>query len=399
MFSPYLWILSIGHLTIDLCQGALPILTPLLAEKLNLNYFQIGLVALAFTFSSAIIQPLFGALSDRYSMPWLMPLGLFLSGTALAMTGTANSFGLLLFVVLLSGIGVAGYHPEGSKVAHYISKDDRAGTSMAIFSVGGNLGHGLGPLMAVFVLSFSGLASVHYIMIPGVLAALFFIFLIPRFKAILDVKAPVANKIREEVNSGHQNHRVNLLFLMLYVAVRSWIQAGIVYFIPFYFHGFVGVSAPEYLVSIFLIAGAVGTVLGGPFADRFGGRNGLLFSMIISLITIFPFLHLKGNLIPVMAFISGTALLSTFSTTVVFGQRLLPKNIGLASGLLLGFGVGMGSVGVMLLGAIADRAGLPFTMNIICLLPLLGIIFSFTLPDIRTGQPGGAAKKTLQQQG
>ncbi len=399
MFSPYLWILSIGHLTIDLCQGALPILTPLLAEKLNLNYFQIGLVALAFTFSSAIIQPLFGALSDRYSMPWLMPLGLFLSGTALAMTGTANSFGLLLFVVLLSGIGVAGYHPEGSKVAHYISKDDRAGTSMAIFSVGGNLGHGLGPLMAVFVLSFSGLASVHYIMIPGVLAALFFIFLIPRFKAILDVKAPVVNKIREEVNSGHQNHRVNLLFLMLYVAVRSWIQAGIVYFIPFYFHGFVGVSAPEYLVSIFLIAGAVGTVLGGPFADRFGGRNGLLFSMIISLITIFPFLHLKGNLIPMMAFISGTALLSTFSTTVVFGQRLLPKNIGLASGLLLGFGVGMGSVGVMLLGAIADRAGLPFTMNIICLLPLLGIIFSFTLPDIRTGQPGGAAKKALQQQG
>ncbi|NLA26620.1 MAG: MFS transporter [Firmicutes bacterium] len=399
MFSPYLWILSIGHLTIDLCQGALPILTPLLAEKLNLNYFQIGLVALAFTFSSAIIQPLFGALSDRYSMPWLMPLGLFLSGTALAMTGTANSLGLLLFVVLLSGIGVAGYHPEGSKVAHYISKDDRAGTSMAIFSVGGNLGHGLGPLMAVFVLSFSGLASVHYIMIPGVLAALFFIFLIPRFKAILDVKAPVANKIREEVNSGHQNHRVNLLFLMLYVAVRSWIQAGIVYFIPFYFHGFVGVSAPEYLVSIFLIAGAVGTVLGGPFADRFGGRNGLLFSMIISLITIFPFLHLKGNLIPMMAFISGTALLSTFSTTVVFGQRLLPKNIGLASGLLLGFGVGMGSVGVMLLGAIADRAGLPFTMNIICLLPLLGIIFSFTLPDIRTGQPGGAAKKALQQQG
>ncbi len=399
MFSPYLWILSIGHLIIDLCQGALPILTPLLAKSLNLSYFQVGLVALAFTFSSAIIQPLFGALSDRYSMPWLMPLGLFLSGSALAMTGRASSFGLLLFVVLLSGIGVAGYHPEGSKLAHYVSEEEKAGASMAIFSVGGNLGYGLGPMLTVFVLSFSGLASVHYIMIPGVLASLVFIFLLPRFKTILAARVPEEKKKFKYHIDKVQNRNVNLLFLMLFVTVRSWIQAGLVYFIPFYFHDLKGVFGPEFLVSAFLIAGALGTVLGGPFADRFGGRNGLLVSMVVSLVTIFPFLHFKGNFIPVLAFISGAALISTFSTTVVFGQRLLPKNIGLASGLLLGFGVGMGSVGVTLLGAIADRAGLPLTMNIIGLLPLLGIVFAFTLPDIRGGQSAGAAKKALQQQG
>ncbi len=92
MINPYLWVLSIGHLIVDLSQGILPILMPLLAQSLQLSYFQVGTVVLAFTFSSAIIQPVFGVLSDRYSMPWLMPLGLFLSGFGLALTGMVNSY-------------------------------------------------------------------------------------------------------------------------------------------------------------------------------------------------------------------------------------------------------------------------------------------------------------------
>lgn len=382
MLNPYLLLLSLGHLIVDLCQGVLPILTPLLANSFHLSYFQVGTVALAFTFSSAIIQPVFGVLSDRYSMPWLMPLGLFLSGFGLALTGIVNSYGLLLLAVLLSGIGVAGYHPEGSKVAHFISEHNKAGSSMAVFSVGGNLGFGLGPMLAMFILSFAGLESIEGVMIPGLIAALIFIFLLPRFKKILAEKSPKQKK--EQEKAVISNDRVtSLILLILYVTIRSWIHSGLVYFIPYYFPGFRGIAEPGYLVSTFLIAGVVGTILGGPFADRFGGRNGLLASMLISLITVYPFLHLNGTWIPVLAFIVGASLISTFSTTVVFGQRLLPHNIGLASGLLLGFGIGMGSIGVTLLGAIADQVGLPFTMNIISLLPILGIVLAFTLPDVR----------------
>lgn len=353
---------------------------------MGLSYFQVGLIALAFTFSSAIVQPVFGLLSDRYSMPWLMPFGLALSGLGLALTGSVNSFGLLLLVVLLSGVGVAGYHPEGSKLAHFVSAEGRAGFSMAIFSVGGNLGYGLGPILAVFVLSFSGLNSVHGIMIPGLLVALAFLFLLPGFKAVLAGKAPRREVSAEPAAVSAPGWKGHLILLLLFVMVRSWIQAGIVYFIPFYYHGLQGLSSPEYLVTIFLIAGAAGTVLGGPFADRFGGRSGLLVSMIISLFVLYPFLHLQGAPVPILAFLAGAALISSFSTSVVFGQRLLPHNIGLASGLMLGFGVGMGSVGVTLLGAIADLAGLPLVMNVISLLPVLGIIFALTLPDIRAGQ-------------
>lgn len=383
MLNPLLWILSLGHLIVDLGQGVLPILMPLLAQSFNLSYFQVGTLVLAFTFTSAIIQPVFGVLSDRYRMLWIMPLGLFLSGFGLALTGMVNSYGLLLLAVLLSGIGVAGYHPEGSKVAHFISEDSKAGSAMAVFSVGGNLGFGLGPVLAVFVLSFGGLGSIQGVMIPGLLAALGFLFLLPRLKKTLAEKPHKQKEDKEQiVNSG--NRVTSLIMLILYVTTRSWIHSGLIFFIPFYFPGFKGIAEPEYLVTTFLLAGAVGTVLGGPFADRFGGRNGLLVSMLLALFTVYPFLHLNGIWVPVLAFIAGMSLISTFSTTVVFAQRLLPHKVGLASGLLLGFGVGMGSIGVTILGAIADRAGLPLTMNIICLLPILGILLAFTLPDVRS---------------
>jgi MFS transporter, FSR family, fosmidomycin resistance protein len=375
--------LSFGHLVVDLGQGILPILTPLLLKSFHLSYFQVGIIALAFTFSSAIIQPVFGVLSDRYSMPWLMPVSLFLSGFGLALTGIVHSYGLLLLAVLLSGIGVAGYHPEGSKLAHFLSEDSKAGSSMAIFSVGGNLGFGLGPMLAMFVLSFDGLKSIQGVMIPGTIAALFFLFLLPRYKKILAAKNHY-QKRNEKRTVISRDGVGSLIRLMLYVTIRSWIQSGLIYFIPFYFPSFKGIAEPEYLVSTFLIAGAVGTILGGPFADRFGGRNGLLASMIVCLIALYPFLHLNGVVIPILAFIVGASLISTFSTTVVFGQRLLPNNIGLASGMMLGFGVGMGSIGVTLLGVIADHAGMPFTMNVISLLPVLGVLLAITLPDVRT---------------
>jgi MFS transporter, FSR family, fosmidomycin resistance protein len=383
LINMYLWFLSFGHLVVDLGQGILPILTPLLLKSFHLSYFQVGIIALAFTFSSAIIQPVFGVLSDRYSMPWLMPVSLFLSGFGLALTGIVHSYGLLLLAVLLSGIGVAGYHPEGSKLAHFLSEDSKAGSSMAIFSVGGNLGFGLGPMLAMFVLSFDGLKSIQGVMIPGTIAALFFLFLLPRYKKILAAKNHY-QKRNEKRTVISRDGVGSLIRLMLYVTIRSWIQSGLIYFIPFYFPSFKGITEPEYLVSTFLIAGAAGTILGGPFADRFGGRNGLLASMIVCLITLYPFLHLNGVVIPILAFIVGASLISTFSTTVVFGQRLLPNNIGLASGMMLGFGVGMGSIGVTLLGVIADHAGMPFTMNVISLLPVLGVLLAITLPDVRT---------------
>lgn len=373
----------------DLGHGVLPLITPLLAQKLELTFFQVGIIALAFTFSSALIQPILGVLSDRYSMPWLMPLGIFLSGLGMALTGVVNSYWLLLIVILISGVGVAGYHPEGSKMTHLLSEDGKSGASMAIFSVGGNVGFALGPMFAVFLLSFSGLDSIYGFIFPCLLVALVFLYLSPRFNRIMK-EYIIERKAREEVEAKDSRNEktkiAGLLILMLYVAVRSWIQSGLVYFIPFYFPAFKGISEPEYLLTIFLVAGVAGTLIGGPFADRFGGRKGLLVSMAISLFAVFPFVHFSGHWISVCAFISGTAIISTFSITIVLAQRLMPGNVGLASGLVLGFAVGMGSIGVSILGLVADYAGLPFVMNILCVLPVAGIGLAFLLPKEKVVQ-------------
>lgn len=401
MINPYVFLMGFGHMIVDLTQGVLPIIAPLLSLKLDLSFFQIGTVALAFTFSSAIIQPIFGVLSDRYNMAWLMPIGLLLSGLGLALTGMVNSYGVLLLAVLISGLGVAGYHPEASKLTHRVSDDAKRGAAMSIFSVGGNIGFGIGPILAIFLLGFKGLASIHHVIIPGLLAFLIFLYMMPRFNKILKADKPPAITLTttqetwETTDAPHASlpidnvdtkRRLHLFLLILYVTVRSWIHSGLIYFIPFYFPEFKGIDEPQYLISIFLLAGVFGTIAGGPFADKFGGRNGLLVSMVLALFTVFPFVYFGGGPAPVLAFIVGAALISTFSTTVVFGQRLIPNNVGLASGLVLGFGVGMGSTGVTLLGVIADYTGLPFIINIIAALPLIGILIALALPDDRAKQ-------------
>jgi len=320
-----------------------------------------------------------------------MPLSIFLSGFGLALTGVVNSYGLLLFVILVGGIGVAGYHPEGSKMTHLMSEEEKAGASMAIFSVGGNVGFALGPMFAVFLLSFSGLKSILGFFIPGFLISLVFLYLSPRFNTIMKgyaedrkeqekLKAKVDQKVKTKAKKG------DLVLVLLYVAVRSWIHSGLVYFIPFYFPAYKGVTEPEYLMTILLIAGALGTIVGGPLTDRFGGRNCLLVSMVLSLATIYPFVYFNSYWITIFAFIAGAAIVSTFSITVVLGQRLLPGNVGLASGLVLGFAVGMGSIGVSILGLIADHTSLPFVMNILCIMPVAGIALALLLPKDKADQ-------------
>ncbi|MDD4566001.1 MAG: MFS transporter [Eubacteriales bacterium] len=395
MVSTYAWIFSFGHAIVDIGQGFLPIITPRLAEKMDLSFFQVGIIAFAFTFSSALIQPIFGVLSDRFRMTWLMPAGLLISGIGLGLTGLVNSYALLILVLLFGGMGVAAYHPEASKMTHLVSRGNNAGASMSIFSLGGNLGFAIGPVLATFILGFSGLNSVPGIIIPGLLAAVFFFFLMPRFKQILHEKYSKEEKIEitsiSKEDSGitktsdlqRQKQKFNVLLLIIYVTIRSWVHSGLIYFIPFYYPSFKGVANPEYLVTIFLFAGVFGTLIGGPLADRFGERRVLLISMIISLLTVYPFVYMNGHWITIFAFILGTSLISTFPVTVVFAQKLMPDNIGLASGLILGFALGMGSVGVSLLGIVADIAGLHLAMNIICFIPIIGIALSLTLPELK----------------
>ena len=139
-------VLGAGHLCVDLCQGAVPALLPFLAAEHGYSYAALGALVLFSTIGSSIVQPLFGLLSDRIARPWLMPAGLALAGVGIALAGPAPSYGLTALAVVVSGLGVAAFHPEGAKFAGLASLE-RQGRGMSLFSVGGNAGFALGPLL------------------------------------------------------------------------------------------------------------------------------------------------------------------------------------------------------------------------------------------------------------
>src|SRR5215212_5691435 len=137
--------LSVGHLFTDVNQGAVAALIPFLVAERGLSLAAAGTLVLAATLSSSIVQPLFGFFSDRTPLPALMPLGVMVGGAGIALVGVAPNYLLILICTVLSGLGVAAFHPESARFASYVSGARRA-RGMSFFSVGGNAGSSLYPL-------------------------------------------------------------------------------------------------------------------------------------------------------------------------------------------------------------------------------------------------------------
>jgi MFS transporter, FSR family, fosmidomycin resistance protein len=371
--------LSAGHLFTDLAQGAVPALLPFLITRDHLNYAAASALVLAATISSSVIQPLFGHLSDRLSLPWLMPLGPALGGLGIALVGVSSSYGLTFGAVLLSGVGVAAFHPEGSRFANYVSGARRA-SGMSLFSVGGNIGFALGPALVTPLLLVFGLHGTLLVLAPTWLMAGVMAYELPRLRSFRsDVVAGRVKRSDEHEAWGP------FTVLALVIAVRSFIYFGLITFIPLYYihvlHA--GKAVGGAALSAMLIGGAAGTLIGGPLADRFGRRAVLVGSMaaipglVIGLI-------LSGQVLGVLfATLAGAATIATFAVTIVMGQEYLPGRLGVSAGVTIGLSIGLGGVGAPLLGLLADAHGLRAVFEAVAALPLLGLALTLLLP--RTG--------------
>ena len=370
-------ILSAAHLATDISQGALPALLPLFKEALNLSYTTAGVILLFGNLTSSVIQPVFGYLSDRRPIGWLLPLAPFIACLGMSLTGLMSDYTLLIVCVMVSGFGVASFHPEGFKTSHFFT-GERKVTGMSIFAVGGNLGIALGPIWALSLVNSFGLKGTLGMILPGIVMLGILLFSLswlthPVHSAFAQMKKdPERRRFpREQIPS--------LLLLIGVVTMRSWTQFGLLTYIPFYYIDYLKAS-PLYagkLVSTFLMAGALGTVLGAPLADRWGHKKFISATLILS----FPFLLLFYNTEGPFAFVIlgmvGMILVSTFGVTVVMAQALIPQHLGMASGLMVGFAIGTGGIGVTLLGSIADHWGVPMALKTIFVLPLIG--FALTL--------------------
>ena len=166
-----IYLLSAGHLSTDITQGALPAILPFLKDAHQLNYTQLGGLVFAMSVTSSVVQPMFGYYADRISLPWLMPVGLLLTGLGMSLVGVAPNYWLILLVVSICGLGVAAFHPEAARLANRVSAENKA-TAMSIFSFGGNAGFALGPLLLTGVLALLKMPGTLLLALPCLCMAL-----------------------------------------------------------------------------------------------------------------------------------------------------------------------------------------------------------------------------------
>ncbi|MBB2482363.1 MFS transporter [Bacillus sp. APMAM] len=356
--------------------GMVPALVVLYKHALDLNYTQSTLIVLMSYLTSSVSQPLFGLFADRKPKVWLFSVGLFCSIMGLALTAIAPSLPWLLLFISISGLGSGAFHPEASRATH-LASGTKKGLAQAIFQVGGNSGQAFGPLIISIFIIHSGIHSLIWLIPVAFLSLILTGQILPWLGGKL--KATKVNT--KKVGKGTNNY-LGASLLSCVIILRSWCQIGVVVFLPFYLHN-LSVQQSEILSFVFVGAGALGTFVGGILSDKVGMKRLLVSSMLLAtpFALIFPYVHGVLSVLDLLLF--GFCVLSSFSVSVVYMQRMLPENIGLASGLSIGFGVGAGGIGSVFMGGISDIFGVATVFTILSLLPLAGSLISVFLPSDR----------------
>jgi len=369
-------LLSTGHLATDFANGALPALIPFLKDRFSLSYTLVGVLVLSSQASSSLIQPLFGLWSDRRGAMWLLPGGVALAGVGIALAADAPHYWLVVVLVLVSGVGVAAFHPEASKFAGYVSGRRRA-SGMAWFSIGGNLGFALGPVVTTVLVHQYGLRGGLLLAAPCLAVAALALALTPYLREFLPEQGAV------HAHAGADQPRAMGLLLGV-IALRSVAWFGLITFVPLWeVHLGHSKSHGNHLLALMLFAGGVGALLMGPLADRIGRRPVLLGSVVLTSPLTYVFLAVGGVPGTVALAFVGASVVGTFGITMVMSQEYLPRHIGMASGLSIGMSVGLGGIGAVALGRLADATSLRTALYAAAAAPLFAIVLAAMLPSSR----------------
>ncbi len=371
-------ILAAGHFVTDINTGALPAFLPFLKESLDLSYAMTASILLAFNITSSVIQPIFGFFSDRWSVKWLLPLGPLIASLGLALLGFSPSYSWVLLFASISGLGQASYHPEGFKTVNLLSGERKA-TAISLFHLGGNLGFALGPILATFFFAYSGLQGSIWFVVPGILMMAAFL-IIPHWRAPRKSSPSKTPGLPQPSSSA--NNVPGMVLLILTVVLRSATRLSLLAFVPFYFIKVLNYDpmvSGKYL-SVFLLAGTAGILLGGILADRFGYKRTVLIGLLLTPLFLFLFFYTTGPLSLVFFALAGLFIISSNSVTMAMGQAFMPRNVAMASGLILGLAMGIGGIGTTVFGWLADQFGIPFTLQATFLLPFLASVFFYFIP-------------------
>lgn len=375
----YSYLMMIAHLCDDLNQGALVAVIPFLVLHNGYSYAEVTALLLASNAASAIIQPLFGWLGDKKPRPWLMAAGIFLAGIGMAGVGVLPNYPLIMASAMLSGIGVAMFHPEGGRLGN-LTAGEQKGKGMSIFAVGGKLGFTFGPLVATAAITLWGLPGTLIFIIPSTLCAA---ILLSQNKALLSYSNPDK---QSSDDSLYQDNWVGFGFVMGAISCRSIMYYAFLSFIPLFLVYNLGQEEAfaSSVISLFALVCAVGTIASGWAGQLLGAKKLIIVSYACVAIEVVIFAF-NGSLIVALILIALLALTCDISypSAVAMGQSFVPHHLGMASGLSFGVMVCIGGLMTPVFGLIGDYFGLQVVMLCVTAIALLGIIITLFIPKNR----------------
>jgi MFS transporter, FSR family, fosmidomycin resistance protein len=390
-----MWLWGTAHAVDDLYQGLVPATVPYFVLDHRYSYVAVSGLTLAAALGSAVPQPLIGVLADRYRLPWLAPAGVALAGLGLGLAGLAGAYPLVWTLILLSGLGVAMFHPAAGKAAREVAGD--SASAMSVFAAGGSVGFFLAPVLATPALAGLGLRSTTLFIAPALIVAV----------VLLRRHHPAAAAVNRAAVGDRSDRWRPFLALTGVEVVRSAVFFGVNTFIGLYWirHLHASRQAAGVALAAFLVGGVAGTLLGGRLADRYGSVRIIQAGALLAVPMLAGLRWAPGTLLPLLfAVLVGVALNLPFAVLVKLGQDYLPNRPGTAAGITLGLGVSVGGLFAPLLGLAAERWGPQGVFALLCAVPLpalaLGALLTEPtvtarragrrLPGARAGASGGA---------
>lgn len=368
--SKYIWLIALGHGVTDLSPGALYAALPFLKAKLSLSYTQVTTIVLMQNITASLSQPLLGYYSDRKPRAWLMAAGCMLCGVAMTASLLVETYYVVLLCTALSGLGNAAFHPEAAKIVNRLSGKS-VGKGASLFSVWGSIGVAAGSIFIAYLFSLNLEAALYFYIIPFIITSIVLAYVAISMPAVPVVAVNGLRQLKASFNWS-------VLSLLGMVAARATVSSGISAFVPLYYVSYLHGSAmyASSLLTVYMISGALGTMIGGAMSDKYGSRTVMIYSIVPLCVLMYFFRFADGIWPFIILSICSILLTATFTSSLVLIQKMMPDNVGMASGLNLGFSVGLGTMGVLALGKIADLWSLPIIFDILAVLPIIALFLT-----------------------
>ncbi len=360
----------------DIYMPVLPAILPLLVLNNGYSYLAAGLLVTAYNITSSFTQPVIGWLSDTRGLTISVSLSLLVSAVFVSLIGVAHNYYMIMVFAIIAALGHACFHPTAlSRVSRMCTSENR-GKITSYFVVGGNLGYAIGPVLAGVLVFAFGLPGLLLLVIPAIIMVFVLRVILPGGIAGAAGHLPKPVAVPGEVHS-----KWPFVILMAASILRAWAVFAAITFLPMYLvsQGYDLVTT-SFVMTLMLLTGVAGQVMGGRISDRIGRKEFMVFSLVGAIPFFYLFFMSTGILAIIAILIFGFFLWSTFAVAIAMSHELLPQNVGLASGMMLGLAIGVGGLGVAVNGMIADHYSLATALGTIPVPIAVAVILMAVLP-------------------